>query len=43
MALFDIPNSYNVNLDIDDSDIFKIGLVVYIAMIGLLMFKKKGK
>lgn len=38
MAL--IPNEYTVNLNIDDSDIFKIGLVVYIALVGYLIFKK---
>jgi hypothetical protein len=40
MAL--IPDTYKVQVDLDDSDIFKLGLVVYIAIVawGLL---KKGK
>lgn len=36
-----IPTDYKVNLDIDDSDIMKIGLVIYIAIVALKIFKIK--
>ena len=35
-----IPSDYKVTVDIDDADIFKIGLAVYIAIIGLQLFKR---
>lgn len=35
-----IPDTYNVKIDINDDDIFKIGLVVYVAVIMYHLFRK---
>ena len=36
-----VPDTFKVNVDINDDDILMIGLVVYIAIVAMKIFKIK--
>lgn len=36
-----IPDSYNINVHIDDQSILEIGVVIYLAIVAYHLFRKK--